>query len=631
MKRPITMDKAFVAIASVLVAVTIISTGAASYLMSHDHSVPEGILPAFSSYDELEEFLGGVPGGARDNNPYDARVAINEESSKAAGASHSNTNVRVEGIDEDDIVKTDGEFLYIASYDRVTIVKAHPPEDLRNSSVIEASEVLGYDVVNESVWIGGILITEGRLIIVASVDETVRYDPVGYSGFGMYWRQSDPRTVLSVFNVTDPAAPSFMFSYGVSGYQLATRMTDEKVYLVSQSYVWITGDEYTLPKVWNGSGSSELQLEKIHYDPESGDAGSFVNILVIDFVSARMNALSIVAGYASTIYMSEDSLFLTFQKWNGGVIVLETGNVSGVEAAAASKGESGISTTIYKISIDSISIEPTARGEVVGWLLNQFSIDEKDSFLRVATTTSWTDQKNAVYVLNDELEVVGSLEGLAPEERIYAARFVGDTLYLVTFRQVDPFFVIDLSTPTNPRLLGQLHMPGFSSYLHPVDDTNILGIGMENTSVKIALFDVSDPGSPIEISRYTIGNFSWSGGYDYKSILFDKEKGLLVLPVTVPKDLSHSIWSSAAYVFNVSVEDGVALRGIIDHGNGTVISRSMYIGDYLYTVSDSMIKVNSLIDLSEIGQLVYRTWSDEWRMPYLLGSAGTDGTVSARM
>jgi uncharacterized secreted protein with C-terminal beta-propeller domain len=219
-----------------------------------------------------------------------------------------------------------------------------------------------------------------------------------------------------------------MFSYGISGYQLAARMTEDKVYLVSQSYVWLTGDEYALPNVWNGSESSEIPLGEIHYDPESGDAGSFVNIMAIDLTSARMNALSIVAGYASTIYMSQDALFVTFQKWTGGLIVLETGNVSGVEAAAASDEESVISTTIYRISIDSISIEPAARGDVVGWLLDQFSIDEKDSYLRIATTTSWTDQTNAVYVLDEEMNVVGSLEGLAPGERIYASRFVGDTL-----------------------------------------------------------------------------------------------------------------------------------------------------------------------------------------------------------
>jgi hypothetical protein len=168
------MDKTFVTIASVLVAVTFISTGTASYLLSHDHSVPEGILPAFSSYDELKEFLGGVPGGARDNNPYHALVGMNEERNQGTGTQHSDTNVRVEGIDEDDIVKTDGEFIYIASYDRVVVVKAYPPEDLRNISIIEADDILGYDVVDESVWIGGILLAENRLIIIASVDETIR-------------------------------------------------------------------------------------------------------------------------------------------------------------------------------------------------------------------------------------------------------------------------------------------------------------------------------------------------------------------------------------------------------------------------------------------------------------------------
>ncbi|MDD1769448.1 MAG: beta-propeller domain-containing protein, partial [Methanomassiliicoccales archaeon] len=220
----------------------------------------------------------------------------------------------------------------------------------------------------------------------------------------------------------------------------------------------------------------------------------------------------------------------------------------------------------------------------------------------------------------------------SPGESIYASRFVGDMLYLVTFRQIDPFFVIDLGVPSNPHVLGQLHIPGFSSYLHPVDDTHILGIGMENDSVKMSLFDVSDPKAPVELSRYTISNYSWSIAlWDYKCILFDSERGLLVVPVTAHDDLSYYKWWSSAYVFNVSAGDGVVLRGIIDHGNQTSISRSLYIGDYLYTVSDSMIKVNRLADLSDVGQLVYRVWSDEGIMPYLLGASGAGEATSARM
>ncbi|MDD1767223.1 MAG: beta-propeller domain-containing protein [Methanomassiliicoccales archaeon] len=624
------MDKSLVAIASLMVAVAVISTGTISYILSGDHVVPEGILPAFSNYRELEEFLGGVPGGARDSSPYMALAGENEEGAKGASAQHSNTNVRVEGIDEDDIAKTDGEFLYIASYDRVTIVKAYPPEDLRNVSVIDAEDALGYDAVNDSVWINGILLAEDMLIIIASVDEAVSYDPLNYSGLGVYWRQSDPRSVVSVFDVTDPASPVFEFSYGVSGYQLVTRMVDDKVYLVSQSYVWLTDNNYALPKIWNGSESSEMSLGEIHYDPESGDAGSFVNVIAIDLASAQMNALSIVAGYASTIYMSQDSLFVTYQKWSGGVIVLETGNVSGVEAVSASDEESLISTTIYKMSIEGISIAPAARGDVAGWLLDQFSIDEKDSYLRVATTTSWTDQTNAVYVLDEDLNVVGSLQDLAPGERIYASRFVGDTLYLVTFRQVDPLFVIDLGDPSNPRVLGQLHVPGFSSYLHPIDADHVLGIGMENGSVKISLFNVTDPSEPDELSRYAIGNYSWSDAlWNYKSILFDSEKELLVFPVTAYDNWTYYKWWSSAYVFDVSVSDGVMLKGIIDHGNQTSILRTLYIGDYLYTISDSLVKVNRLTDLSDFGQLVYRPWSAQWG-PYTPGSGGIEEPMPSR-
>lgn len=618
------MDKPRVAVACVLVAFAVVSMGTVSYLLSDEYVVPDGILPAFSSYRELERFLGGVPGAARDDSPYMALAGMNAEDAKGAGAQHSTTNVRVEGIDEDDIVKTDGEFLYIASYDRVTVVKAYPPDSLSNVSVIDAIDALGDDAGNISVWINGILLADDTLIIMASVDEAVSYEPMDYTGLGVYWRQSDPRSVVSVFDVSDPTSPSFKFSYGVSGYQLATRMADSNVYLVSQSYVWLSDNDYALPKIWNGSESREMSLGEIHYDPESDDAGSFVNVMGVDLATGKMTAISIVAGYASTIYMSQDSLFVTYQKWDGGVIVLETGDVSAVEAVASSDVESTISTTIYKLSIDGISITPTARCDVAGWLLDQFSIDEKDSYLRVATTMSWMNQTNAVFVLDGDLKIVGSLKDLAPGERIYASRFLGDTLYLVTFRQVDPFFVIDLSDPTNPHVLGQLHLPGFSSYLHPVDGDHVLGIGMENGSVKISLFDVTDPAAPTELSRYTIGNNSWSSVlWDYKSILFDSEKELLVFPVTDYGDFSYYKWWSSAYVFNVSVSDGVSLKGVVDHGNQTSILRSLYIGDFLYTISDSVVKVNHLADLSDSGLLIYRTWSIQWWI------SGSPGSVNA--
>ncbi len=197
----------------------------------------------------------------------------------------------------------------------------------------------------------------------------------------------------------------------------------------------------------------------------------------------------------------------------------------------------------------------------------------------------------------------------------------------MTFRQVDPLFVIDLSDPFDPKVLGELEIPGFSSYLHPVDGTHLLGIGMENSSVKISLFDVSDPMNPLEVGKYVIGDWSGSSAlWDYKAVLFDRELEMLVIPVTA-YDNESWYWSTAsAYVFEVSTE-GLTLRGTIDHGNGTYIERSLYIGEQLYTISTWMIKANALSDLSETGSIIYKETPGGYP-PIFVEGGGVDDTPS---
>jgi uncharacterized secreted protein with C-terminal beta-propeller domain len=269
---------------------------------------------------------------------------------------------------------------------------------------------------------------------------------------------------------------------------------------------------------------------------------------------------------------------------------------------------------VYKVAVDRLSMVNVARGEFRGWLLNQFSMDEKDGYLRVATTTSWSEPKNGVYVLDSDLAVVGALEGLAPTERIYSARFLGDTLYLVTFRQIDPFFVIDLSKPVSPRVLGELKIPGFSSYLHPLDDTHVIGIGSENSTVKISLYNVTDPTNPVEQSKYLAPGGSWSMAQsDHKAFLFDRERNLLVIPMWTSSSSKYgtSYWAGA-YVLNVSVEDGVSLWGTVSHNGQSGYDqpfRALYIGDTLYTVSYTSVRATSLLDLSAQGELIYSTYS----------------------
>jgi len=264
------------------------------------------------------------------------------------------------------------------------------------------------------------------------------------------------------------------------------------------------------------------------------------------------------------------------------------------------------------VDVDGLKMHISQKGDVKGVLNNQFSMDEKDGYLRVAVSSGlWTDRRNAVYVLDGNLSTVGSIEDIAVNETIQANRFVGDRLYLVTFRQVDPLFVIDLSVPTSPEILGELTIPGFSTYLHPVDENHILGIGQENSSAKISLFDVTDPTNPTEDSKYVVGNFSsTSAGWEHKAVLFDADRGLLVIPMTTYDYYDWNSTESGFYVFNVSVDAGITLRDIILHSNYSYYfysdGRALYIEDYLYTISDTIVKANLISDLSEAGELVYR-------------------------
>jgi uncharacterized secreted protein with C-terminal beta-propeller domain len=260
-------------------------------------------------------------------------------------------------------------------------------------------------------------------------------------------------------------------------------------------------------------------------------------------------------------------------------------------------------------------------------------MDEHDSRLRVATTSEYSTpqrfvMENSVYVLDEEMTVVGSLEGVAPDESIYAARFMGDRLYLVTFRQVDPFFVIDL-TEDDPKVLGKLKLPGYSNYLHPYDNNHIIGIGKETNDngaqilgIKIALFDVSDPSNPRAVDTYMIGGPQTESEVltDHKALLFSKEKDVLSIPIFSPEQYHYTgeptgrsmepfgegSWKGF-YVFGIAENKQLELRGLIEHKAGDYYgmqgSRSFYINDTLYTVTPSLIKMNDLNSMEEVNQV----------------------------
>ncbi|MDO8571870.1 MAG: beta-propeller domain-containing protein, partial [bacterium] len=302
-------------------------------------------------------------------------------------------------------------------------------------------------------------------------------------------------------------------------------------------------------------------------------------------------------------------------------------------------------TVVHKIAIEKNHVEYKATGEVKGHVLNQFSMDEHDGYFRIATTKSqeWSrfgDEKpeesySNLFVLDESMNTVGSVEGLAKGERIYSARFMQNRAYLVTFKQTDPLFVIDLEDPKTPKVLGQLKIPGFSNYLHPYDETTLIGLGKETEEtepgavrqkgVKLSLFDVSDVSSPKEIDTFTIGESGSDSiaAQDHKAFLFSRERNLLVIPVSLMEKEKQQ-WAEftfgGALIFKVDTK-GFTLRGRIDHSDSgapsmedywggysyydNTVKRSLYIDDVLYTFSNSYLKANSLDDLRELKKIPF--------------------------
>ena len=311
----------------------------------------------------------------------------------------------------------------------------------------------------------------------------------------------------------------------------------------------------------------------------------------------------------------------------------------------------GTHTYIYKFNLlDDGSIQYDKKAREKGQTINQFSIDEYEGNLRVALYNS---EGSRIVIFNDEMKKIGETEKLAEGEKMYSSRFLGDRAYLVTYKTIDPLFVIDLSNPEEPQVLGELKIPGYSTYLHPYDENHLIGIGMQTeekvnrdssgkvrtitgtiTGMKMALFDVTDVNNPIQISDTIIGDRRTTSAIltNHKALLFSKEKELLAIPVnnyTEDFEIENSsdeyesivksytnykkeYVSEGYFVYNINLTDGFTLKGTITHDktkskysyyNTSRLLRGLYIDDNLYTVSEDYIKVNSLDDLQEISQL----------------------------
>ncbi len=632
-------------------------------------------LKKFSSCEEIKNFLK-----SNADLPYFTRhiaapafgTLKSTFESNAYSEDYSTTNIQVGGVDEADIVKNDGKYIYAISGSRVFIVDAYPP---KQAKILAEIEFDGTPVE--------IFINKDRLVVIGG--EQSYYPKESIAIAPKYCSTS--KTFIKIYDISDRANPKLARNLSIDGSYYDSRMIGDYLYAVINKNVYDYGGEISIPRI----AGEICRCSDVYYFDVPDGSYFFSTIVAINTQNEEKPESKIfLMGYTQQMYVSHNNIFITYQKRLSSAyyydklievlisvapeeLVSRINEISSYNITMYSKMQEIQShfqnylqqlsqteraklqekldekmrklqeeieremqkTIIQKISINGNKIEYQAKGEVPGVVLNQFSMDEYENYFRIATTTwsSNSQSKNHVYILDGDLKIAGKLEDLAPGERIYSARFIGDRCYLVTFKKVDPLFVIDLSNPSSPRVLGKLKIPGYSDYLHPYDENHIIGIGKEAVEaeegsfawyqgVKLSLFDVSNVSEPREIAKYSIGDRG-TDSYalrDHKAFLFSRSKNLLVIPILLaeideqkysgeipPYIQGDYIWQGA-YVFELTLEDGFVLKGRITHSPSydlkqsyyTSIKRSLYIHNVLYTISDRLIKANSLDSLEEL-------------------------------
>ncbi len=658
-------------------------------------------LKKFGSEQELRDFVKnslsgqgegvyGLDSFARAGGPVPsvASGAAAESGGGKSAGEFSGTNIQVEGVDEADIVKNDGKYIYTVSGNKVVIVDAFPAGEMEIVSELEFEDYVSNIFINNDKLVVFSAhyeyIDTGRECLYADGGEMARSILPPYP-CGGYSKQN---TIVYIYDVSNRAEPELENKIEMDGNYVQARMIGDYVYLITSKYIQL--NVLGLPRYSVDGVESVISPGDVYYfDYIDGKNFNIVN--AINLQNGEVKSKAYLIDYSTGIYVSEDNIYITHMKSinqedylkrtaeevyfvvlpfaervkvenvlsSDKKIYEKNGEISEIinDYMISLEGEELYlfnqefenalyefsvkmqketeKTVVHKIHVDEDEIEYEAMGEVPGSILNQFSMDEyKDNF-RIATTTSgsWRERRaanslNHLYVLDEDLKVIGKVEDLAKGERIYSVRFLGDRAYMVTFRQVDPLFVIDLSSPKNPEVLGYLKVTGFSNYLHPYDENHIIGVGQEATpegralGVKIAIFDVTDVANPVELSKYEVKEGEWSHSealYEHKAFLFDKEKELLVIPVSYNKRIDvvneaygyyrYEYWQGA-FVFNVNLEEGIKLKGKIAHeleSNDNYywqrqgyVRRALYMDDFLYTISDRKIKANDLNDLSEV-------------------------------
>lgn len=614
-------------------------------------------LQGFSSPEELKEYLASQAKQVTihprsTSNPIffwggvAAPQATNAEDSASGGTggSYSTTNVQEIGVDESDIVKNDGQTIYSLSRNRVYITKATPPGELAELARIDVEDNA------DSLYLNG-----DRLVVLSRRYGSFYWEDWGTGGdFGWavpanasvvetagVWGDR-PRTTVAIYDVTDPANPVAVTTLRLEGDLVSSRMIESALHVITTTYPELPANltaatidaiplEDWIPdlQVSNSSGtvvwSGDVATWSDFYrpiDPDGYQITSVVTLNVTDSDPAGGLKTTAISANAGTIYASPDSLYITDQQYSADGFTYHE------------------DTMIHKLIFTGNGTDYVASGLVPGRLLSQYSLGEHEGYLRVAshvstsTMTSFTES-NSVFVLGEaegELTIVGKIEGIAEGEQIYAARFLGDRGFLVTFRRIDPLFTLDLADPANPKVAGELKVPGYSDHIQLLDENHLLTVGKDAQDagsfawvqgVQLSVFDITDFANPQLLHKQVIGGRGTNSeaNTNPKAFNYFAPLNALALPIDLydgstsgPEYGQHSF--TGLYVYRVTVENGFELLGRIASADGMQSNgcyrgyygstRGVFIDGTVYSVTERGVKAAALPDASTlVGQTTF--------------------------
>ena len=562
----------------------------------------------------VEQVIEPVPGGAIEI----AMANVFEEDA----ADVSRTNNQVDGVDEPDLIKNDGEFIYTLSQGQLLIIDAWPVEDL---SVVGRVDVDGFP---QQMFLSG-----DRLTVLSQVYSN--FDPWPWPDNGIFrpavafapdFVRLQPQVGMTVYDVSDRTDPHVVEQTTLDGRLVDARAIDDQVFVV-------LNNSFTLPipilTVDGRGGNVYEDAQSYHGRLAATDLADLLPNYVTTVDDVDTPGLLVAAPNLFVPDIPNDQQMISVVKFD------VSDDVAGPDVSTSALGVTGDvyattenlyiaaqsfwhpttawswdpTTHLYKFALDEPDLPLEATGAVPGWILNQFSMDEHEGFLRVATTDRDSSNIgtpfNNIFVLQEtdsELKIVGSVTGLAETETIHSARFLGDRGYVVTFRRVDPLFSIDLSDPFNPHVRGQLKIPGFSSYLQPVGENLLLGIGRSADDrgvaqgLQLSLFDVTDMDNPLRIDVETFGQdlgyTNSEAEFNHHAVSFFADQSIVALPV------SEGQWpdrQSNLKVYHLDGQTGIEFLGQVEH-DGEQIRRSVRFDDFLYSLSSEILKASELSD-----------------------------------